>query len=260
MSEQQITGLEGLDPRTRTRWESEIRATLLGKNKPGKAGPKACSVCGKPDTRNHKGLTGDHGTANLEAYPQKWRMLTKALEQNLDFTTKQKFNAQQAFLMGKLLLARIEHEAYEPTTNTANAISNKSLVLGVLAATFKMLGIEIPACPKAKDGTTDRPWSVLQLTEILNLELAKLHGVDTDVTVSEHPAEEEPEADKQDGDKGEQSGEQDAAQQQPPAGVVVSGEEQQGSELRNGEQRDPAPSAAQTAKDALTTNGGTSLM
>ncbi len=256
MNEQQITGLEGLDPRTKNRWESEIRAALLGTKKVGKAGPKACSVCGMPDTRNHKGLTGDHAKASLEAWPTQWRMLTRALEQKLDFATQQKFNAQQRFLMDKLLLARIEHEKYEPTTNTANAISNKSLVLGVLAATFKMLGIEIPICPKAKDGTTDRPWSVLQLTEILNLELAKLHGVDTDVTVSEHPAEGEPEADKQDGDKGEQSGEQ----QQPPAGVVVSGEEQQGSELRNGEQRDPAPSAAQTAKDALTTNGGTSLM
>ncbi len=258
MSEHVTTGLEGLDPRTRTRWESEIRATLLGKNKPGKAGPKACSVCGKPDTRNHKGLTGAHAEASMEAYPQKYRMLTRALESKTDFVIKQQFNAQIAFLTERLLLARMEHEAYEPTTNTANAISNKSLVTGVLLATFKMLGIEIPACPKAKDGVTDRPWSVLQLTEILNLELAKLHGVDSDVTVSAHPAEEEPEAESTGDKQGDTGGEQVAGQQ---------GDSSTGGELRNGEVRDDAPattteppSAAEQAAASLTRQGGTITM
>lgn len=208
-----ITGLEGLEPKTRSLWEQQIRTALLGTKKPGKAGPKACSVCGMPDTRNHKGLGGAHLEASMEQYPGKWRMLTKALESKTDFVIKKQFNAQIEFLMGKLLLARMEHEKYEPTTSN-NGISNKSQVLGVLTATFKMLSIEIPACPKAKDGKTDRPWSVLQLVEILNLELAKLHGVDSDVTVSEHPAEDEPE-DKQEG-TGEKASE----------GAAVSGEQQ----------------------------------
>lgn len=249
---QTTTGLEGLDPKKRSLWEQQIRNVLLGKNKPGKAGPKACTVCGMPDTRNHKGLSGAHAEASMEQYPGKWRMLTKALESKTDFVIKQQFNAQIAFLTDKLLLARMEHEAYEPTTSNANTISNKSLVLGVLAATFKMLGIEIPACPKAKDGTTDRPWSVLQLTEILNLELAKLHGVGTDVTVSAHPAEEEPE-EKQDGEQ-QAEGTQDGATGQ--TGEVVATEDQ------SGQATVQEPTAAEAALAAVkaSSNGNTLTM
>lgn len=246
---EKTTGLEGLDTKTRKLWEAQIRAALMRETKPGKAGPKACSVCGKPDTRNHKGLTNAHAEASLKAYPSQWKMLTKVLDGKVDFVQRGQFNAQQAFLMDQLLLARMEHEAYEPTTNTANAISNKSLVLGVLAATFKMLGITLPACPKAKDGKTDRPWSVLQQMEILNLELAKLHGVDTDVTVSEHPAEDEPEADKDktgsDGDKGaeQQGGQGNNEQDATPASVEK-----------------PEPTEAEKAKAALVSDGGTLKM
>lgn len=251
-----------MDLRTKNQWERELRAALLKENKPGKAGPKACSVCGKPDTRNHAKLNeqnGAHGTAVLKAYPSQWRQLTKALEAKLDFTTKEKFNAQQKFLLDQLLAAREEHEKYEPTTN--NAISNKTLVIGCVEATFKLLGFTPPAPPKNKKGEP-RPWSVLQLTEMLNLEVAKLLGVPTDVTLSEHPAEEE---EKADGDKGgENKGEEKAPEanagqpaEQPVVEQHIDAGTPEGAVVVNEE-----PTEAQKALDAIKngSNGGTLSM
>ena len=171
----------------------DLRRALLGEAKPGKGGPKACSICGKPDTRNHKGLNeqnGAHGEASLKAWPTSWRMLTKSVEGKVDFKTKEQWNAQIAFLTDKLLAAREEHDAYQPVT-AGNTISSKSAVVGVIMATLKLLGFTLPTpakvTVKVKDaegketGETkeeDGEWSVLQLSEFVNLEVAKLLGTD----------------------------------------------------------------------------------
>ena len=197
-----------MDTKTKNLWTNELRRALLKEAKPGKAGPKACAVCGKPDTRNHAKLNeqnGPHGEAVLKQYPGQWRMLVKALENKLDFGTVQKFNAQAEFLLGKLLAAREEHEKYEPTTN--NAISNKTLVISRIEETFKLLGIT-PAEPEKNKKGEPRPWSVLQLTELLHIGIAKYLGVDPTVELTPHEAEEEEKVEVKTAQEGTPAGEQ----------------------------------------------------
>ena len=185
--------METTEAKARNEKINDLRRVLLKETKPGKDGPKACTVCGKPNTRNHKALTGPHNDAQLNGYPSSWRQLTKALEQNLDFTTREKFNAQLVFLIDKLLLAREEHDNFEPTT-TNNGVSNKSQVAACLTETLALLGYDLPTPPrvtvklKDKDGKEtgetkqeDGEWTVLEIAEMLKLVISKSKEQTTEV-------------------------------------------------------------------------------
>ncbi len=97
-----------------------VLISLLRRGSKGreKGSVSSCNVCGKTDSRNHSALNEKcptHAKAAAGKWTKKIEQLETLLNREIPFVDRNDYNAQLKWYSDQLLIARHEHESYEPT-------------------------------------------------------------------------------------------------------------------------------------------------